>query len=257
MTPRPAPSSRLPRPPAPATRTAARRALALGAGSAAAAASFTAVARAVARRDTRTLDAAAASTIRPKRTRPLDPKPRAYTPTRAQRAVGAFAPVGKWWVYVPAAAAVGAAVLRGPKRARRARRAPHPEAGDRWPAAAAVLLAGATAAALAPVLDRWLPQPPTPPGHGPRRKPVFPSGHALGPGTVALASAYVLVREGVGRPGAVIPAALAIPLATAGGKLFEEKHWITDVLGGYLGAAAIAGAWLAAYEMARHPTAAA
>jgi membrane-associated phospholipid phosphatase len=113
-----------------------------------------------------------------------------------------------------------------------------------------VLLAGTVATALNPAFDRWLPQPPAPPGHRSRRKPVFPSGHAFGPGAVGLTTAYVLAREGLARPGTALATALAVPLATAGGRVLVEKHWASDVLGGYLGGIAVAAACLAAYEAA-------
>jgi hypothetical protein len=80
---------------------------------------------------------------------------------------------------------------------------------------------------------------------------VFPSGHTFGPGAVALAAAYVLAREGLAPAGAALPAAFALPLATAGGKLAQQKHWASDVAGGYLVALALAGAAAAAYERAR------
>ena len=106
------------------------------------------------------------------------------------------------------------------------------------------------AAALGPVFDRVLPQPPSPKGNK-RRKPVFPSGHAFGPGAVSVTAAYVLVREGFVPLGAAVPLAIAIPVITAGGKLAEEKHWASDVLGGVLGAIALAGTCLALHEVAR------
>jgi undecaprenyl-diphosphatase len=80
---------------------------------------------------------------------------------------------------------------------------------------------------------------------------VFPSGHAFGPGAVALSVAYVLVREELARPGTALPAAALLPLATAGGRVLQEKHWASDVLGGYLGGLALAAACAAAYEAAR------
>jgi hypothetical protein len=68
---------------------------------------------------------------------------------------------------------------------------------------------------------------------------------------VALAAAYVLAREGFVPMAAAIPAAVVLPLVTAGGKLVEQKHWASDVAGGYLAALAIAGAACAGYERAR------
>jgi len=210
-------------------RAATRRAALLGAGATVAASGFGALAAASARRATVPVD----------------------EPVRARAAAGGrskvlhamvTAPthVGKWWAYVPAALGVAAYLLRARGGTARGR------AG-----AGAVALAGGAAAALAPAFDRWLPQPPAPPGHPDRRNPVFPSGHTFGPGTVALASAYVLAREGLVPMAAAIPVALALPLVTAGGKLVEQKHWASDVAGGYLGALALAAACCAAYERAR------
>lgn len=115
------------------------------------------------------------------------------------------------------------------------------------------MLAGAGATALNPAFDEVLPQPPAPPGHRSRNKPVFPSGHAFGPGAVVFTTAYVAAREGIARPGAAAAAAAAVPLATAGGRVLVEKHWASDVLGGYLAALSLAAACAAVYEVARGP----
>lgn len=209
-----------------------RRAAALGAVAAVAAAGFGALAAAVARRDTARADEAVRRRTAPPKDHP------------ARRAAEAAAPVGKWWTYVPGALAASAYLLTA-DRTRDAR-----ERGARIRASGAVLLAGTVATALNPAFDHWLPQPPPPPGHRSRHKPVFPSGHAFGPGAVSLATAYVLARQGLARPAAAFPVALAIPLATAGGRVLQEKHWASDVLGGYLGGIAVAAACLAAYEAA-------
>ncbi|HEX8691876.1 MAG TPA: phosphatase PAP2 family protein [Longimicrobium sp.] len=214
-------------------RDGGSRALALGAVAVGAAAGFALLNAAVVRRHT----AAADEEVR-RRTA----SPRGHP---ARRVARAMAPAGKWWTYVPAALAASTCVLAGPgprgEDAARSRRA----------GAGAVMLAGAVATALNPAFDRWLPQPPTPPGHRKRNKPVFPSGHAFGPGAVSLAAAYVLAREEIARPAATVPVALALPLALAGGRVLEEKHWASDVLGGLLGGLAVAAACLAAYEAVR------
>ncbi len=209
------------------------RAAALGAVAAAAAAGFGALAAAAARRDTAPVDEAVREATAP---RPGHP---------ARRVADAVSPVGKWYTYVPAALAAAAWVLAAPgPRDRGARR-------SRAVGAGAVLLAGTAATALNRVFDEVLPQPPAPPGHPSRSKPVFPSGHAFGPSAVSLAAAYVAAREGLARPGVAFPAALAVPLLTAGGRVIEEKHWASDVLGGYLGGITVAAACLTAYEAAR------
>jgi membrane-associated phospholipid phosphatase len=208
------------------------RAVALGAAAAVAAAGFGVLAAAVARRDTAHADHAVRKRAAPRRGHP------------ARKAAEALKPAGKWWTYIPSALGASLYVLRAaaPPGEERPR--------SRRTGAGAVLLAGVVATALNPAFDRFLPQPPAPPGHRSRRKPVFPSGHAFGPTAVGLASAYVLARERIARPGIVFPAALAIPAVTAGARMMQEKHWASDVLGGYLGGFAVAAACVAAYEAA-------
>jgi membrane-associated phospholipid phosphatase len=210
----------------------AARALALGATTVVAAAGFGVLATAVARRDTARADHAVKKRTAPRRGHP------------ARKAAKALKPAGKWWTYVPSALGAALYVLR----------AAAPAGGERprsrRTGAGAVFLAGVVATALNPTFDHFLPQPPAPPGHRSRRKPVFPSGHAFGPTAVSLAAAYVLTRERLARPGIAYPAALAIPAVTAGARMMQEKHWASDVLGGYLGGAAVAAACVAAYEAA-------
>jgi len=207
------------------------RALALGAVAAVAAAGFGALAMAVARHDT----AAADETVRRATAAPRD--------GAVHSAAESVKKVGKWYTYIPGATAAALAVLAAPGQERGGR--------SRRVGAGAVMLAGTVATAMNPAFDHLLPQPPAPPGHPSRGKPVFPSGHAFGPGAVSLAAAYVLSREGIARPGIAFPAAAALPVLTAGPRLLVQKHWISDVLGGYLGAIAVAAACLAAYEATR------
>ena len=209
------------------------RTLALAAAATVAAVGFGALAAAVARRDTARADEKVRRRTAPRRGNP------------ARKVADAISPAGKWWTYIPAALAASAYVLNADEAsgdgAARSRRA----------GAGAITLASVVATGLTHAFDRWLPQPPAPPGRKSRRKPVFPSGHAFGPTAVGLSAAYVLAREGLARPGVAIPAALAVPAVTAGGRLIDEKHWASDIVGGYLGGFALAAACLAAYEAAR------
>ena len=218
------------------TQAAARedernRAVALGVVSAAAAAGFAALAAAVARRDTAPADHAVRRAAAADRDGPV------------HAAAEAVKKVGKWYTYIPAATAAALAVLAAPGEGRGGR--------SRRVGAGAVMLAGTVATALNPAFDHLLPQPPAPPGHRSRSKPVFPSGHAFGPGAVSLAAAYVLAREGIARPGIALPAAAAVPVLTAGPRMLVQKHWASDVLGGWLGGVCVAAACLAAYEATR------
>ena len=211
-------------------KEAGRHALALAGVAAVAAAGFGRLALAAAHRETANVDDAVRRRTRAPRGHP------------ARDAAEAASPVGKWWTYVPAALAASAWLLRVPgERDSRSRRA----------GAGAVMLAGVVATALNPAFDEVLPQPPAPPGHRSRNKPVFPSGHAFGPGAVAFTAAYVVTREGIARPGTAAAVAAAVPLATAGGRVLAEKHWASDVLGGYLGALSLAAACAALYEVVR------
>jgi undecaprenyl-diphosphatase len=82
---------------------------------------------------------------------------------------------------------------------------------------------------------------------------VFPSGHALRATAVALTTGYVLAREGLARPGRAAALAAAAPSIVGLGRLVEEKHLASDVLGGWLAGAALAAATAGAYELARSP----
>jgi undecaprenyl-diphosphatase len=213
-------------------RDSRRRALALGVVAAGAAAGFAALAAAVARRDTAQVDEAV------RKATGADPD------SATHDAADSIKTAGKWYTYIPAAAAASVAVLAaggGQERGSRSRRV----------GAGAVMLTGAVATAMNPAFDRVLPQPPAPPGHPSPNKPVFPSGHAFGPGAVSLAAAYVLSREGIAPPALAFPAALAVPAVTAGGRMLVQKHWASDVLGGLLGGVAVAAACLSAYEATR------
>ena len=211
-----------------------RATLALGAAAGAAATGFGVLARASARRETAEIDDAVLEHTAPE------------PGTTARTAAQALAPVGKWYTYVPAALAVASYLLAGSGSTRGRRRRPH-----QIPGAAAIIVSSGVAFALSKAFDRWLPQPPAPPGHADRQKPVFPSGHAFGPGSVALTAAYVLAREGQARSAIAMPIAAALPLLLAGGRMLDERHWASDVVGGYLGAIAVAGTCLAGYELSR------
>ncbi len=218
----------------PEPRNGTRRALALAAVAVGATAGFGALNAAVVRRETAAADEAVRKRAKAPRGHPV------------REAAAKAAPIGKWWTYIPGALGASAYLLAADggedERAGRSRKV----------GAGAVLLAGAVATVLNGKFDELLPQPPAPPGH-PRGKPVFPSGHAFGPGAIAFTTAYVMAREGLARPALAAPAALAVPLALAGSRMVVEKHWASDVLGGCLAAAAVAAACLAAYEAARGP----
>jgi membrane-associated phospholipid phosphatase len=158
-----------------------------------------------------------------------------------RRAAKLLHPLGKWWSYVPAAAAAGATVY-----AKGSGRRPERAAG-----AASVLLAATASALVNPLFDKVLPQPPPPPARRSNPKPTFPSGHAFGLGAVALAAAYVLHREEVIGTAAAAPVALLPPLVGGLAKVVEQKHWPSEVAGGLLVAVVIASLSVLVYELER------
>ncbi len=169
----------------------------------------------------------------------FDGAARKQFPKRRRRATRALAtgigPVGKWWGQAPLAAAAAALAWRS--------RGPN--------AAVPIAAASATAAALAWGLEQWMPQRQPPPGRHSPTEPAFPSGHALQTSAVAWTVAWVLSRERLGRRAVTIPVALTIPIMSGLAKAYLDKHWLTDVLGGYLVGAAIAAPAAAGYELAR------
>lgn len=141
-------------------------------------------------------------------------------------------PLGKWWAYVPASFGASSRLLR----ARRPR--------------AALTVTGAAfgAALLAPLLDRAMRHRSPPPRRGQPRRQSYPSGHALQTSAVAIATGYVLWREGIGPRWTAAPLGLASVVA-GGGRLLLSRHWTTDVLGGYCAGIAFGCACAGLYEV--------
>ena len=172
-------------------------------------------------------------------TRRIDGTVRRALPKRHRRvtrvAMQVWEPLGKWYGQTPVAALTTAAVwrARGPR------------------AALPIAAASASAASLAWVLERTMRPRKPPPGRHSPSEPAFPSGHALQTTAVAWTTAYVLVRDGMAPAGAAVPLAVALPAVSGIVKLWRDRHWFTDVVGGYLLGAALAASATAGYEMAR------
>ena len=170
-------------------------------------------------------------------TRALDAKMRRQFPRRrrraTRRAAEAVQPLGKWWSQVPIG--LGAAGLLWNARRNRA--------------ALSIAGSSAAAAALAWLLEQTMSPRKPPPGRHSPTEPAFPSGHALQTSTLSWTVAYVLSKEGLVPRGTAVPLSLILPAAAGLTKLYLDKHWFTDVVGGYLLGAAIAGTAAAAYEL--------
>lgn len=140
---------------------------------------------------------------------------------------------GKWYVLVPASLAASAVLarVRG------------------WTAAVPLALSSVLAAAVAEGSEAWLPSRPPPPGRNDPEEPSFPSGHTLQPTALSLTAAYVLSREGLVRPLAAAPVALAVPLVFGLIQLPGDRHWFSDVAGGWLAGLTVASVCAALYEV--------
>lgn len=137
---------------------------------------------------------------------------------RLRAAARAIAPLGKPYGHGPLAVALGALVAR--------------ETGY-WRDGMPIVAASAGAAVVSRALEASLPVRRPPPGRRKPGEPSFPSGHALETAAVATSAGMVLGRERIGRPAVVVPVAVLVPLISGGAKLYLDRHWTTDVVGGW------------------------
>ena len=144
-------------------------------------------------------------------------------------------PLGKWWAYVPASL-VSARRLQHHGRT----------------AGAVTVASAAVAAGLASlVLDRVVSPRSPPPERRAPSKQSYPSGHALKSSAMALTTSYVLLREGLAPSWSVAPFGLA-SLAAGAGRLVLDRHWTSDVLGGYCAGVALGATCAGLYELCAH-----
>jgi undecaprenyl-diphosphatase len=113
----------------------------------------------------------------------------------------------------------------------------------------------------ATVLQRTLkplvkgPRPPRAVREG-KTGPSFPSGHAAASSSLAWTLSYVLARERLAPRTVLWILAVLGPAVAGGSKLYDERHWLTDILGGLAAGAAIAAATAALHDATRNPAAA-
>ena len=148
----------------------------------------------------------------------------------------AAGPLGKEWLHLPLAACLSAALWFR---------------GIHWMRAIVPTVASAGAEIASRVLDAVPPHRSPPPGHPKQHKPSFPSGHALETSAVSLTCAYVLAREDLIPPGPAFGTAALLTVASSAGRLYLDRHWISDSIGGALVGVAIASGCAALYERAR------
>ncbi len=149
-------------------------------------------------------------------------------------AAQASGPLGKEYLHFPVAAALGLVLRRG--------------LGWR---AAVPSLASTGSEIVNRVLTHGLHIRVVPPGHPEhhKQKPSFPSGHALETTAVALASAYTLARAEMVPAAPAFVAAGLLSAASTVGRLYLDRHWVTDAVGGLLLGLAVAAAAGAIHEV--------
>lgn len=61
--------------------------------------------------------------------------------------------------------------------------------------------------------------------------------------------AYTLSRAAVVHHGRAFLLAAAVPVITAGGRFLQERHWLSDIVGGVTGSASVAAFAGALHEL--------
>lgn len=149
-------------------------------------------------------------------------------------AATASGPLGKWYGHLPAA--LGTA-WKFQKRGRTA-------------AALAITGTSLGAIVLSRVLDRVMKHRAPPPGRGEPDKQSYPSGHAIETTSVSIVSGYALLRERLASPLVALPL-MGASLASGIGRLALDRHWASDLLGGYFAGVAFGTACAGIYEWRR------
>jgi len=153
----------------------------------------------------------------------------------AKKAALPFGYLGKEAAVLPIASIAGAKLL----------------SENRKEAALAIMAATLGSIAASHLFDRVLQQRTPPPGRRAPADPHFPSGHALHSSALLGIGAWVLAREGLAGKKSAAAAAAVAALALGFDRIFQDRHWTTDVVAGWLAAIAIAGVAATGYEAAR------
>lgn len=191
--------------------------LATGAG---AALGFVALARAVNRRQLNASDRSARDQVQANRTASGD--------TTAKAA----SPLGSEFVHGPVA--LGVSIYLGWKNV--------------GVAAALPVVASSVTVAASELFEQVTDWQDPPPGHPKQHEASFPSGHALETSAVGLTSAYLLAREELVHPAPALGVVATISIATTASRIYLDRHWISDAVGGWLLGVATAATLCAGYE---------
>jgi undecaprenyl-diphosphatase len=77
---------------------------------------------------------------------------------------------------------------------------------------------------------------------------AFPSGHTTAATAIALTTAYVLARQRTVEPLEALGFGVSVPLIIGLCRVAADEHWTTDVIGGWIGGAAVAAGAAALLE---------
>ena len=141
-------------------------------------------------------------------------------------------PIGKQWLHIPLSVVVGTWLF-------------HRGAGRR---AFVPLLASVSSDLLSRVFDHLPPNRKPPPGHPDQKKPSFASGHANETTAVAFTTAYVMTREEAVDAAPAFAVATVLAVASPASRMYLDRHWASDVVGGWCLGIAIAAGCAAIYE---------
>jgi undecaprenyl-diphosphatase len=85
-------------------------------------------------------------------------------------------------------------------------------------------------------------------------EPSFPSGHTTGVTAEALAAAYVLTREELATP-PMLGLLLLWPVLVGVSRVYRDRHWISDILGGWVAGTGVAAVAALLYHRIARPDA--
>ena len=77
---------------------------------------------------------------------------------------------------------------------------------------------------------------------------AFPSGHTTAATAIALTTAYVLTRQGAVDSLDAFGVGVGVPILMGTCRVAADEHWTTDVIGGWIGGAAVAAAAASLFE---------
>lgn len=155
-------------------------------------------------------------------------------PRHVRMGAAAVGRIGKTWMHGPAALAAAGYVW------------PKSRAGS-----ATILISSVAGSALGHGFERLLTPRLAPPGRFSLTEPSYPSGHTLRATTVSLVSTWILVGERLVPRHLAFPLGVAIPIGVGMSRIYLDKHWATDVVGGWLAGIALGAGCIRACEELR------